>query len=116
MRSTLGGSVESQTPYCLPTVISLTGLSGSETGLGLRPSRVKKPCTSETVDVGETIDPQDIRLAVLVQLEKLKEMKEQEKIADPSNLSRKGRTNSIPRCGSGEGGWVFTEEMLQRVP
>ena len=31
-------------------------------------------------------------------------------------LSREGRPNSVPESGGEEGGWVFTEEMLQRVP
>ena len=73
--STRGDSVASQSHYSFPTLIGLTGLSGSETGFGLLPSPVNKPCSLQTVDIGETIDPEDIPLAVLVPQEKLKNKK-----------------------------------------
>ena len=34
---------------------------------------------------------------------------------DLFRLSRKGRPNIFPASGGDEGGWVFTEEVLQRV-
>ena len=75
-----GDSVDSQFQYSLPTVTGLTGLPVSESGFGFLPSPVQKPRTSQIVDVGEIIDPEDIPPAVLVQPEKLKKMQEQKKL------------------------------------
>ena len=114
MGSASGDSVASQSHCSHSTITGLTGLSGSETGFGLRPPPVNKACTSRIVDVGENIDPEDIPLALLVPHEKLKKMN-QKSFADPCKLSRKVRPNPIFRSGSGEGRWVFTKEMLQRL-
>ena len=57
----------SRSQYSLPTVTGLTGLSGSEADFGLRASPVSKPSSSQTVDTGDAIYPQDVPLAIKVQ-------------------------------------------------
>ena len=111
---TPGDSVASQLHYSLPFLTGSIGLSGGEAGLVLLPLSVNEPCTSEIVNVGETIDLEDIPLALLVQREKHKKKKGQKKVADPCKLFGKIKPNPFPRCDSGS--WVFTEEMLQRFP
>ena len=84
--STSLDSVSSQSKFYLSTVTSSTGMFGSETGFGFLPSPVSRPCTSQIVDLCETIDLEDIPLVVLVQQEKLNKVKVQKKIADPCKL------------------------------
>ena len=90
MGSTCGDSVASQSQYSPPTVTVLTRLPSSETGFGFLPSLVRKTCTSQIVDVGEIIDPEDIPPAVLVQQEKLKKMKYQKKNCGTMQVVSKG--------------------------
>ena len=66
--------------------------------------------------MAEVLDFGDVPLAVLLQQENLRKAKARKKGVDLCNLPREGRPNPVHRCGTDDGGWVFTEDMLQRVP
>ena len=77
---------------------------------------VNEPSDFQPGVVTEVPDLEDIPLAVLLQQKNLKEAKATKMVVDLCKLSHEGRPNSVRRCVSGDGVWVFTGEMLQKVP
>ena len=64
---------------------------------------VNEPSVSQTVNVAEIPDLDDVPFAVLVQREKLRNGKGKKKSVDLCRLYREGRPNPVRRCGSDEG-------------
>ena len=115
--SAVGDSVASQSRCSLPTTSGFTGTAADEDAdqtveiqQSVFTGNVVESELAEAVStaLGEV----DVPLAALSRELRVKSrMKE-----DLFKLSREGRSNSICVGGGDQGGWVFMEENLQRVP
>ena len=114
--STRGDGGASQSRYSLPTVTSLIAASVGEGATDTSRMSVEEPSVSQSVNVAETPDLEDVPFAVLVQQEELRNWKGKKKNVELWKLSREGMPDPVPKRGKEEVGWVFVKEMLQRVP
>ena len=112
----LGDSIASQSRFSLSTVTGMTVTSGSGAVTDLRSSSVDVRSSCHERAFVDAVDLEDVQQAVIADQEKVARVKGKKKVAEPYKMSYEGRPNPFPKCKIDEGGWIFLEERLQRVP
>ena len=70
----------------------------------------------QSAKVAKVLHLQEVPLTVFFQQEKLREVMAKKKSVDLCKSSHEGRPNPVRRFGSDDVGWMFTEDMLRRIP
>ena len=109
----MGDSVASRSAYSLPTI---TEIEGGDVIMG--GGVAEEPCSSRQADARLGMGGESSKRPGTDSLKTLQQVKssQKKKKSHSCKWSREGRLNPLLPSGDGQGGYVFTEEMLELAP